>query len=200
MNTFDKDYWGGRWERGETGWDIGQASSPLVSFAEQIADKNKRILIPGCGSAWEGYALWKAGFKYVYLLDIVEEPLKRFHEKCPDFPADQLLCLDFFQKELDSYGPFDLILEQTFFCALDPSLRAAYVQRMHALLAPKGQLAGLLFNKDFGNPHPPFGGNETEYRPLFSAYFSIKEMHPCMNSIPQRQGTELFFCCEKSGA
>lgn len=64
---------------------------------------------------------------------------------------------------------------------------------MSELLAPEGILAGLLFNRDFGNPLPPFGGSEEGYRSLFENQFEIQKLQACDRSIPQRAGSELFF-------
>ena len=49
-----------------------------------------------------------------------------------------------------------------------------------------------MFNKDFGNPFPPFGGNIEEYKSLFSEKFEIKKLENCYNSIKPRQNTEVF--------
>lgn len=92
---------------------------------------------------------------------------------------------------------FDLILEQTFFCALDPKLRRDYVNQMANLLTPEGRLIGLLFNIPLNTDHPPFGGNEEEYRKLFSSIFEIEIMETAYNSIPPRAGNELFIKLKK---
>ncbi|MBI5915222.1 MAG: SAM-dependent methyltransferase, partial [Bacteroidetes bacterium] len=88
---------------------------------------------------------------------------------------------------------FDLMLEQTFFCAIPPSLRTDYVNKAAQLLPPGKTLAGLLFASHFGKPGPPFGGTEAEYRKLFSPHFFIEAMEMCKNSILPRTGNELFF-------
>lgn len=94
---------------------------------------------------------------------------------------------DFFEHE----GKYDLILEQTFLSALNPSLRPEYAAKMHQLLTPGGRLAGVLFNKHF-DESPPYGGGEEEYRELFVPLFDIKVLAPCYNSIQRRAGSELF--------
>jgi methyl halide transferase len=95
--------------------------------------------------------------------------------------------MDFF----DLQGSFDLIVEQTFFCALDPSLRTRYVQKCRELLAPEGKLAGLLFDREFKGG-PPFGGSALEYRELFSRELEIKTLDRCHNSVGPRAGHEIF--------
>ncbi|MCU0386695.1 MAG: TPMT family class I SAM-dependent methyltransferase, partial [Flavihumibacter sp.] len=82
------------------------------------------------------------------------------------------------------------------FCALDPSLRSQYVNKMSALLAPGGKLVGVLFNRAFEGG-PPFGGSKEEYEQLFAKTFSRRSMEPCYNSIPPRRDAELFIRMEK---
>ena len=98
---------------------------------------------------------------------------------------------DFFEHK----GQYDLILEQTFFCAIDPALRSCYVTKMHELLKPSGKLVGVLFNRSFDGG-PPFGGSKEEYEQLFSKHLHIKKMELCYNSILPRQGAEIFFSAD----
>ena len=52
-NILDHNFWNCRWENGETGWDIGSASSAISEYFLQVEDKEIKILIPGCGNAHE---------------------------------------------------------------------------------------------------------------------------------------------------
>ena len=194
MEILDEKYWTDRYEAGTTGWDIGYVSTPIKEYIDQLTDKDLRILIPGAGNAYEAQYLWEQGFRNVYVVDLSEAPLKNLAERVPGFAADQLLQQDFFEHQ----GQYDLIIEQTFFCALDPTLRAAYVQTCHELLVPGGKIAGLLFNIPLFTDHPPFGGHEQDYRPLFAPYFEIQVMETAHNSIKPRTGNELFIKLVKS--
>ncbi|HTL81674.1 MAG TPA: SAM-dependent methyltransferase, partial [Bacteroidia bacterium] len=124
-NDFGKEFWTQRWKDHSTKWDIGYPSTPLKDFIDTLTNKELRILIPGCGNAYEAEYLFRNGFRHVFIADITEEPLQRFAERVPEFPKDQLLHADFFQ--LTSNGKWDLILEQTFFCAINPEMRDKYV-------------------------------------------------------------------------
>ncbi|MFM9986644.1 MAG: methyltransferase domain-containing protein [Flavobacteriales bacterium] len=181
-------YWSERWLEGRTGWDLGEVSPPLKAYFDTLENKSMRILIPGCGNAHEAAYLHRLGFTNVFVVDIAETPLANFKRQFPDFPDDHLIHGDFFALE----GTFDLIVEQTFFCAIDRKLRERYVQKMRELIAPEGQLVGLLFSSEFSAEGPPHGGNETEYRDLFSRYFAKCSIQPCLNSIAPRLGNELF--------
>jgi SAM-dependent methyltransferase len=184
----NESYWTSRYKENKLGWDIGYPAPSITQFMDQVEDKELNILIPGCGNAYEAAYLWKNGFHNVYLLDFSAIPLRKFAEEHPDFPEDQLLNIDFFKVK----GKFDFIIEQTFFCALHPELRTEYVEKMKDLLKPSGHLIGLLFNIPLNDDQPPFGGNKDLYEKLFTDYFEIQKMATSYNSIPERQGTELF--------
>lgn len=189
----DKSYWENKYKSKTTGWDIGEISTPLKTYIDQLENKQISILIPGAGNAYEAEYLWANGFTNVTIIDLTEHPLINFKQRVPDFPEEQLKCIDFFNFN----GSFDLILEQTFFCALHPKLRKQYVSKMYELLSPKGKLAGLLFNFPLTKEGPPFGGSESEYLSLFSPNFKIKALNKSYNSIKPRENRELFFIFEK---
>ena len=186
-----KEYWDERYRTGQTGWDIGSISPPLKAFFDTLPDKNIRILIPGGGNSYEAVYLMENGFKDVTVVDISEVVCQQLTEKHAS-QGLKVVCGDFFEHR----GTYDLIVEQTFFCALTPALRPDYLQKMSDLLANEGRLIGLLFNREFVGG-PPFGGSEAEYRTLFQeANFQITvDLNP--NSIPPRQGSELFFVAVK---
>ncbi len=183
-----KKFWTQRYEEGITGWDIGYPSTPLKEYIDQLTNKEAKILVPGAGNAYEVEYLWNQGFKNVSVLDISSLPLENFKKRNPTFPNDQMLLIDFFELE----GSFDLVLEQTFFCAIDRDLRQQYAQKMHEVIRSGGILAGVLFGKEFDQQGPPFGGTKQEYLKYFEPYFEIKHMDLCTNSIPPRAGNELF--------
>ena len=188
IENMDEQYWAERYQQGTTGWDIGHVSTPLKEYIDQLTKKEIKILIPGAGNSYEAEYLWRQGFHNLYVLDIAREPLDNLKTRVPELPDSQLLYQDFFEHDRS----YDLILEQTFFCALNPALRPRYVEKMHMLLKPEGKLVGLLFNVPLYEDHPPFGGQRDEYLPLFSEKFEVQRMETAYNSIPPRAGNELF--------
>lgn len=191
--TLNAEYWTSRYRAGETGWDAGSITTPLKHYFDQLTNKQLTVLLPGAGNAYEAEYLFNLGFKNTVVVDVSSEPLKNLKQRVPQWPAGQLIEGDFFEHE----GVYDLIIEQTFFCALDPSLRTAYAEKMHELLKPDGKLVGLLFNDKLNVDRPPFGGNEIEYRHYFQPYFHFKVFEACYNSIPPRAGRELFINLQK---
>ncbi len=184
-------YWETRYQEQNTGWEIGYASTPLVNFIKSIENKNASILIPGCGNGYEAEYLMQNGFTNVTVIDFASTPVETMKQKFANKPI-KILQQDFFTHE----GQYNFILEQTFFCALNPALRVSYVEKMSTLLTADGVLAGLLFNKIF-ETNPPFGGSKEEYQLLFSTNLHIQKMELCYNSIKAREGTELFFIAKK---
>lgn len=182
-------YWDKRYREQATGWDIGYPSTPLKNYIDQLHDKSLRILIPGAGNSYEAVYLAEQGFTDITIIDISSVVTTKLKHKINalSYPAIRIITGDFFELEEE----FDLIFEQTFFCAIDPSLRENYVKKIQSLLSGNGKLVGLLFNREF-ETNPPFGGNKEDYRQLFGTQLRITKLEACYNSIPQREGTELF--------
>ncbi|WP_026755339.1 methyltransferase domain-containing protein [Sediminibacter sp. Hel_I_10] len=190
MEELSAHYWEQRYQSGDIGWDLGTISTPLKTYIDQLKDPSLSILIPGGGNAYEAEYLHRQGFKNVHVVDVSKTALDNVSKRFTEFPKDQLWHANFFDLSLEL--KFDLVLEQTFFCALDPKLRLDYVSQMHQLLKPKGKIVGVLFNLPLHKDRPPFGGNEEEYKRLFENKFEIDVMSPCYNSEEGRKGKELF--------
>jgi len=192
-NKLDKNYWNERYQKGETSWDIGYPAPALKEYIDQLDNKNIAILIPGCGNAHEAEYLLKQGFNNVTLIDISSLAAETTKERLSSY-GNKLKVIrgDFFELQ----QKFDLILEQTFFCALDPSLRKNYAEKMYELLKQNGKLVGLLFDRSFEDG-PPFGGDTAEYMDLFAPLFDILVMERAYNSIERRAGTEVFIIARK---
>lgn len=193
MIELNETYWQTRWENKQTGWDIGYPSTPLKEYIDQLEDTALSILIPGCGNAYEGGYLVEKGFENTFLLDISKSALTHVEKRFPGIPENNLIHDNFFNHQ----GEYDLILEQTFFCALDPAMRPKYVQKIRSLLKPGGKLVGVLFHDRLYQDHPPFGGFLPEYKALFSPHFHVHVMEMCYNSIKPRKDREVFILLEK---
>ena len=193
----DKNYWANRYQTGEIGWDAGIITTPIKAYIDHLTetktDKNLKILIPGAGSGHEAAYLWAQGFHNIFVCDWAEEAISRYKNNVPDFPENQLIIGDFFLLN----EKFDLIIEQTFFCALDPQMRPQYAEKMAEVLCTEGVLSGVLFGQKFPFQGPPFGGDRAEYANYFEPYFDILTMEDCYNSIQPRAKTELWIKLKK---
>ena len=194
--NLNKDYWTKKYKTNQTGWDTGVITTPLKEYIDQITNKNIKILIPGAGNSYEAEYLFNKGFKNVFVVDLSKEPLDNLIKRVPNFPKNHLFQGNFF----DLKDTFDLVIEQTFFCALNPKLRDDYVKKMHEILNINGKIAGLLFQFPLTEKGPPFGGSKQEYINRFKPYFNLKVIETAYNSIKPRVENELFIIFEKKNS
>lgn len=188
-----EEFWNNKYKANKIGWDLGEVSPPLKAYVDQLENKEIKILIPGGGNSYEAEYLFNQGFNNVFVVDLSEIALDNIKNRVPNFPASQLLHANFFDLEMT----FDLVIEQTFFCAINPKLRPKYAEKMQAILNPKGKLVGLLFDAVLNDNHPPFGGNTKEYLKYFQPYFKNIQIESCYNSFYKRQNMELFIKIKK---
>ena len=193
QSQLDENYWENQWQKNEIGWDVGESSPPIENYILQYLDKNAAILIPGCGNAYEAEFLWNKGFKDITVLDFAPKAVEILEKKFKDKEGIKIICENFF----NHLGHYDLIIEQTFFCAIPTLLRKEYAKKMSELLNKNGKLIGVLFNRNFEEKGPPFGGSIPEYEFIFKKYFQIEVMEECRNSIKPREGTEIFINLKK---
>jgi thiopurine S-methyltransferase len=138
VEILDEKYWSSRYQSNQIGWDIGSVSNPIKQYCDQLVDKSIKILIPGAGNSHEAEYLINLGFENVFVCDLAIEPLLNLKTRCPKITEKNLLHCDFFELDSNTFK-FDLIIEQTFFCALDPSLREKYFQKMNSVLIKNGK-------------------------------------------------------------
>jgi methyl halide transferase len=130
--NLDEQYWSNRYSNDTAVWDTGSITTPIKEYIDQLHNQSLNILIPGCGNSHEAEYLLQKGFHSITLIDISTLLCRQLVKKLAPYKAAglQIICGDFF----DHHGQYDLIVEQTFFCALDPSLRNAYAAKMQQLL------------------------------------------------------------------
>ena len=184
--------WNSRYQSGDTPWDLAGPTPEL----KRLLDEGKlpakgRVLVPGGGRGHD--AVLFAERKYeVDLVDFAPLALEAAlieasRQKQAIFAYRQ----DFFDLPKLPYhaGSYDILLEYTMFCAIDPELRPAYAKAAAALLKPGGFLVGLFFPLEMHKPGPPFVVSEKEVRELFSPSFEITIEKPQL-SIKARAGRE----------
>ncbi len=182
-NSRDQSFWESKYEEESTGWDLSEVSKPLKGYIDQLDNLKIKVLVPGCGFGHEVKYLDAKNFENVTVIDIAEQPIEKLNKEGVNC---NLICGDFFKHE----GSYDLILEQTLFCAIPPSFRKEYVEKCADLLNQGGKMVGVLFNFPLTEKGPPYGGSKEEYISSFTPYFDIEILETCTNSEPGRE--ELF--------
>jgi len=191
--TLDANYWDVHYQSESIGWDLGEVSPPIKNYIDQLVNKDLKILIPGCGNTYEAEYLLQQGFTNITVIDIAPTLVKALQEKFQSNSNIKIIGGDFF----NHLGQYELVVEQTFFCAINPSLRQQYANKMSELLVQGGRLVGVLFDKEFEFSGPPFGGSKCKYTGYFENTFTFKNFDSCHNSFKARAQTELFINLQK---
>jgi SAM-dependent methyltransferase len=190
VSVKEAEYWEQRYHAGTDRWDIGQAAPPFASLLNSPhAPKPGRTAVLGCGRGHDAllfaaYGFDVIGFDFAPAAIAAATALAQANHS----PA-QFLQRDIFDLAAEFPGKFDYVIEHTCFCAIAPEQRPAYVQLIHTLLKPQGQLLALFFthNRPGG---PPFGITPHEIQQYFAPKFHLLGLAPATHSIPERQGEE----------
>ena len=102
-------------------------------------------------------------------------------------------------KVYDSH--FDVVLEYTCFCAIEPIKRRDYMEMVQYILKTKGELVGLLFplDKDVSDGGPPFAVQLEPTIKLISDYLYLIKQQISSLSVKSRAGREVFVIFRKDG-
>lgn len=112
--------WSDRYAAESTPWDLGVAHPELMQRLATMRGPGK-ALVPGCGKGHDARALAQAGWT-VTALDYAEG-LRPVLEPLMDILGGEAVIGDAFAFD---GGPFDLVFDHTFFCAIDPAQRPAF--------------------------------------------------------------------------
>ena len=174
------NFWEERYTANNTPWDIGEPAPAFVKYFCRGLPWQASVLkiaVLGCGLGHDAFYLAKnfedkfevSGF------DFSKSAIKFCNEIKGGNNIKNIYFhhADFFTLveggKWKNY--FDLVIEHTSFCAIDPSRRKKYVDLIKYLLKPKGELVGLFFIRPIKLGGPPFGSTEEEIRKLFKNDF-----------------------------
>ncbi|MGZ3713294.1 MAG: methyltransferase domain-containing protein [Bdellovibrionota bacterium] len=192
MKDLSESAWNQRYADGNTPWDLAGPTPEFQRLTEEKIFPQKGVaLVPGGGQGHDAVLLAKSGLEVDLVdfaplaitraLELAHKESVRIYTYRQDFFA--LPSLPFHR------GRYDLMLEYTFFCAIDPGLRARYVETAAALIKPGGLLVGLFFPLSSKEEGPPFVVKREEVEELFRPYFDLKIETP-QRSIKPRDGRE----------
>lgn len=194
MKDLSASAWEARYQNGSTPWDLSGPTPEFTRLAEEASwfPKRGRALVPGGGRGHDAIALARLGLE-THLVDFAPSALIATQEAAAKAKVTVLTYRrDFF--ELPALGAlqasFDLLLEYTFFCAIDPTLRPQYVDAAAKLLKPGGYLVGLFFPTSTEQAGPPFLVTQKEVEELFAPHFELVFETP-KASVKPRAGREI---------
>ncbi|MGA9523530.1 MAG: methyltransferase [Myxococcaceae bacterium] len=202
--------WEQRWMEGRTGWDAGGSAPILQDLVAGGTLPNGRALVPGCGAGYDVLTL-ATPERTVLGLEIAPTAIERFESlrRARGTPQDRVrvAAADFFALHPALIGgPFDLVWDYTFLCAIDPSMREAWARQMEQFVRPEGELITLIFpvtgprpTRDNPGEGPPYPMHPELVRELLAGRFEPTVLEPVARSHPARQGKEWLGRWRRSG-
>ena len=194
------DFWENLYLSGETGWDLG-GFTPIFNQWIETIKYPKIICVLGSGNGWDAINFASKGH-IVTAVDFSKSAVRSMELKA----KENNIKLEIIHKDIfdlvDVYkNHFDIVLEYTCYCAIDPKRRNDYMEMVKHILKPNGRFVGLLFpiDKDLSEGGPPYGVNiKTTIRKL-SEYLSFEKSDYPELSVKSRLGRELFVIFKKYG-
>jgi len=190
-NVSAPDYWEAAYREKRDGWELGEPTPPIVRALAGSPAKG-RALVLGAGRGHEARAAAKAGWSVVGV-DFAPSARAEAERLTPPELAGRITwrVADLFDLAGTDAGAFDLVLEHTTFCAIDPARRDEWMRVVSAVLRPGGTLLGLFYThgREGG---PPYGAtHDAVLRALERAGFELLSSEVPADSVERRRGDEL---------
>ncbi|MEY4615757.1 MAG: hypothetical protein RJB66_717 [Pseudomonadota bacterium] len=190
-----ESYWTSKYQLNQAGWDLGSPAHALKSIVPKLKLPSSRVLVLGGGQGHDAGYFADLGH-HVTLVDISPEALALAQKSYGDRKNIRFIEADLFDLPQDMIGQFDLIIEHTCFCAINPSLRNDLVRQWRLLLNENGFLLGVFFAMP-KRSGPPFGASEREIRRRLEKGFQTLIWQRFRQSIKPRLGRELLVYIKK---
>ncbi len=186
----NREFWQSRYRTGQIPWDLGGASAPVQGIVDRYVPSTGNVLIPCCGRGHEAIYLAERGYG-VTAVDLILEPLHYLRKSARERRLDiEVLHQDIFELPPACDNAFDVFLEQTCLCSLDPSLYTSYQALAHRTLKPGGQLLGVFMEVPWTDG-PPYNCPPDTVSALFSSSrWTHGGTEPVTPRNPARPGPE----------
>ena len=200
VNHNKSEYWENSYKLNKMGWDIGYPT-PIFDNWIKMQKKIYSICVLGAGNGWDAANFAKYGHN-VTAVDFSPTAVKNMEKisKSNDIKMN-IINSNIFNLKNKIKNKFDLVVEYTCFCAIDPKNRIKYVDLVDSLLLPNGKLIAIFFpiDKNIIDSGPPFGVDFNSTLKLFSKKFSVIHKEFSQLSIKPRIGREIFTILQKNG-
>lgn len=200
IDSSKPEYWEKSYKSGEMGWDIG-GPTPIFTNWINSQTEPQSICILGAGNGWDALYFAELGHR-VTAVDFAESAVINMKDSAAKRGLKlDILHVDIFELDKIFSNSFDIVLEYTCFCAIDPEKRNDYIHLVNHLLNPSGNFVGLLFpiDKDINDDGPPYGVDINTTLKSFAKYFTLVKKEMSTLSIERRKGREIFIILKKNG-
>ena len=199
------EFWDEAYRAELDGWDMGTATPVFVDLLNRHGrdftaiggpDYSRRPVapkaaLPCCGRGYDAALFADHGFD-VTAIDFSAEALEHLRDHTITRPALRTVQADLFSLDADFDGAFDLIVEFTCGCGIDPARRTVLVEVMNRILVPGGHVMLLLFPVDGRPGGPPFAIDVDEWKTLMWPYFDLTwDVVPTTSVKPRRDRERL---------
>jgi len=182
--------WEAAYLRGDTPWEKGKAHPALIDFFTESGPIPGEILVPGCGFGYDVRAL-SASANHVIGIDVAQFAIDKARS-FPKIAREKYLLADLFALPTEFDRKFDVVFEHTCFCAIEPGMRANYVETISRVLKPAGKMIAIFFlNPDHDEDGPPYGVSTAELDSLFEAQFFLEKEWIPRRTYESREEREL---------
>lgn len=183
----DTAFWDHLYSDDNAGWELGRATPPLVEYFNMYTPAGLRTLVIGCGRGHEARMLARLGAQ-VTAIDLSPRAIAAARSlDDPTVENIEYRVADLFAPTSERY---ELIVEHTCFCAIDPGRRDEYVERTADALVPGGALVGLFYAHGRGGG-PPHTTSADELRRRFARRYELASLKMAERSILVRAEQEL---------
>jgi SAM-dependent methyltransferase len=193
----DPQFWENIYLEDDAGWDLNGVTPIFETLSKSLTKGNVCFL--GSGRGYDAVQFAKMNFD-VTAVDFAPSAIKAVNvlAKKSDLSI-QTIQDDIFSLTPEYANTFDLIIEQTCFCAIHPSRRKDYEKLAKSLLKPSGKLIGLWFplDKKTDEGGPPWGTTINEVKSIFNSGWSIEKEEFSAQSIAPRKGREKLIIFKK---
>lgn len=178
-------FWEHLYRDDAAGWELGRATPPLASYFAKYSPRGSRVLVVGCGRGHEARMLAGHGAQVV-AIDLAERAITAAR----GLDAGTGVAYRVHDLFVPLAERFDMVVEHTCFCAIEPARRDEYVERVADALVDGGALVGLFF--DHGRPGgPPYTTDADELTRRFTRRFHVASLVRAEDSVLVRAGQEL---------
>jgi len=177
------------------GWNLNEPAEAFKDMLPRLKLPKCRILVLGCGEGHDAALFAKAGH-LVTAVDFSKEAIARGKQKYGDLTNLNFYESNIFHLPQEWNFGFDIVVEHTCFCAIQPEQRGELVRLYRRMLHEEGQLLAVFFAME-KRAGPPYGATEWEIRKRTEQGFHYLFWGRLRNSLPGRLGRELFVFAKK---
>jgi SAM-dependent methyltransferase len=178
-------FWDLRFREKRTPWDAGSTPPHLERYLAEAHDRG-RVLIPGCGAAYEVRSFSTQGCE-VIAIDFSQAAVEAARAELGPLQTTVVLG-DFFSHDFGA-KPFDIVYERAFLASLPRTMWTRYAARVAQLLRPGGKLIGFFVHGE-QQGGPPFCLKAGDLEELLAESFEKLDEEVVTSSVPVFQGKE----------